>query len=64
MIFGKMDNHVPPAGRDLIRKELHDNGVLFSFYEFTFAQHAYVSFFSLIYFPILFGSVGVNAWWG
>ncbi|KAG0632837.1 Alpha/Beta hydrolase protein [Tuber brumale] len=42
MIFGKMDNHVPPAGRDLIRKELHEKGRLFSFYEITFAQHAFI----------------------
>lgn len=38
MIFGKMDNHVPPAGRDLIRKSLYESGVLFSFYEVAWAQ--------------------------
>lgn len=38
MIFGKMDNHVPPEGRDLIRKTLHDAGVTFSFYEPAWAQ--------------------------
>ncbi|KAK5798329.1 hypothetical protein VI817_004620 [Penicillium citrinum] len=38
MIFGKNDTHVPPEGRDLIRKTLHDKGVLFSFYEVAWAQ--------------------------
>lgn len=38
MIFGKMDNHVPPEGRDLIRKRLHEEGVRFSFYEVAWAQ--------------------------
>jgi carboxymethylenebutenolidase len=38
MIFGKMDNHVPPEGRDLIRKTLHEAGVTFSFYENASAQ--------------------------
>jgi len=42
MIFGKMDNHVPPAGRDLIRKTLHEAGVTFSFYEPAWAQHAFI----------------------
>lgn len=42
MIFGKMDNHVPPEGRDLIRKTLHDAGVNFSFYEPAWAQHAFI----------------------
>lgn len=37
-IFGKKDNHVPPSGRDLIRKSLHDKGVCFSFYEVAHAQ--------------------------
>lgn len=37
-IFGKKDNHVPPEGRDLIRKTLHENGVCFSFYEVAHAQ--------------------------
>ncbi|KNG87720.1 dienelactone hydrolase family protein [Aspergillus nomiae NRRL 13137] len=41
-IFGKNDNHVPPEGRDLIRKTLHDKGVLFSFYEVAWAQHAFI----------------------
>ena len=41
-IFGKKDNHVPPAGRDLIRKTLHDAGVCFSFYEVAHAQHAFI----------------------
>ena len=38
MIFGKKDNHVPPAGRDLIRRALHEKGVCFSFYEVAHAQ--------------------------
>ncbi|KAB8213459.1 Delta(24(24(1)))-sterol reductase [Aspergillus novoparasiticus] len=42
MIFGKNDNHVPPEGRDLIRKTLQDKGVLFSFYEVAWAQHAFI----------------------
>jgi len=37
-IFGKKDTHVPPAGRDLIRKTMHDAGVVFSFYEHSHAQ--------------------------
>ncbi|KAL1644221.1 hypothetical protein SLS58_004501 [Diplodia intermedia] len=42
MIFGKRDTHVPPAGRDLIRKTLHDAGVAFSFFEPAWAQHAFI----------------------
>ncbi|KAG9187903.1 putative carboxymethylenebutenolidase [Alternaria panax] len=42
MIFGKMDTHVPPEGRDLIRKTLHEAGVTFSFYEPAWAQHAFI----------------------
>ncbi|KAL9086770.1 MAG: hypothetical protein Q9159_003989 [Coniocarpon cinnabarinum] len=42
MIFGKKDNHVPPEGRDLIRKTLHERGVCFSFYEVSHAQHAFI----------------------
>ncbi|KAL8712867.1 MAG: hypothetical protein Q9220_003075 [cf. Caloplaca sp. 1 TL-2023] len=38
MIHGKADNHVPPEGRDLIRKTLHEKGVCFSFYEIAWAQ--------------------------
>ena len=41
-IFGKKDTHVPPEGRDLIRKTLHDAGVTFSFYEPAWAQHAFI----------------------
>lgn len=37
-IFGKKDNHVPPAGRDLIRRRLYEKGVCFSFYEVAHAQ--------------------------
>lgn len=42
MIFGKKDNHVPPEGRDLIRKTLRDVGVVHSFYEIAWAQHAFI----------------------
>ncbi|KAF2769047.1 alpha/beta-hydrolase [Teratosphaeria nubilosa] len=42
MIFGKKDTHVPPAGRDLIRKTLHEAGVTFSFWEVAWAQHAFI----------------------
>ncbi|KAF2863255.1 alpha/beta-hydrolase [Piedraia hortae CBS 480.64] len=42
MIFGKKDTHVPPAGRDLIRKALHEAGVIFSFYEPEWVQHAFI----------------------
>lgn len=42
MIFGKADTHVPPAGRDLIRKTLHEKGVNFSLYEIAGAQHAFI----------------------
>lgn len=41
-IFGKRDTHVPPAGRDLIRKTLHEFGVTFSFFEPAWAQHAFI----------------------
>jgi carboxymethylenebutenolidase len=40
MIFGKLDNHVPPEGRDLIRKTMHEAGACFSFYELSWSQHA------------------------
>ncbi|KAL9110930.1 MAG: hypothetical protein Q9227_004545 [Pyrenula ochraceoflavens] len=42
MIFGKRDNHVPPEGRDAIRKRLHEAGVEFSWYEIAGAQHAFI----------------------
>jgi len=42
MIFGKKDNHVPPEGRDLIRRTLHEKGITFSFYEVAWAQHAFI----------------------
>ncbi|KAL8398192.1 hypothetical protein RB596_005645 [Gaeumannomyces avenae] len=42
MIFGVKDTHVPDAGRDLIRAKLRDAGVVFSFYEFAWAQHAFI----------------------
>jgi carboxymethylenebutenolidase len=37
-IHGTLDNHVPPAGRDLIRKTLREKGVIFSWYEVAGAQ--------------------------
>ena len=48
MIFGKLDTHVPPEGRDLIRKTLHEAGVLFTFYEPTWAQREFPLFFVLL----------------
>ncbi|KAI6711132.1 hypothetical protein JHW43_006339, partial [Diplocarpon mali] len=42
VIHGTMDNHVPPAGRDLIRKTLREKGVVFSWYEVAGAQHAFI----------------------
>lgn len=33
-----LDNHVPPEGRDIIRKTLRDAGVTFSWYEVAWAQ--------------------------
>lgn len=42
MIFGTKDPHVPPEGRDLIRKSLRDNNVTFSMYEIANAQHAFI----------------------
>lgn len=41
-IFGKLDNHVPAPGRDAIRAALHDAGTRFGFYEFPWAQHAFI----------------------
>ncbi len=41
-IFGKRDNHVPPAGRDAIRQALVNANVTFSFYELAWAQHAFI----------------------
>ncbi|KAL8794047.1 MAG: hypothetical protein Q9195_003347 [Heterodermia aff. obscurata] len=42
MVFGKLDNHVSPEGRDLIRRRLHESGVVFSWYEVAGAQHAFI----------------------
>ncbi|SCU77413.1 LAME_0A01046g1_1 [Lachancea meyersii CBS 8951] len=42
LIFGTLDTHVPPEGRDLIRKELREHGVNFSFLEIHAAQHAFI----------------------
>jgi carboxymethylenebutenolidase len=42
LIFGIKDTHVPDAGRDLIRAKLRDAGVVFSFHEFAWAQHAFI----------------------
>ncbi|EFQ29978.1 dienelactone hydrolase [Colletotrichum graminicola] len=42
MIFGCKDTHVPPEGRDLIRAKLREAGVVAGFYEFPWAQHAFI----------------------
>jgi len=42
MIFGIKDTHVPDAGRDLIRAKMREAGVVFSWYEFAWAQHAFI----------------------
>ncbi|KAK2038628.1 dienelactone hydrolase [Colletotrichum somersetense] len=42
MIFGCKDTHVPPEGRDLIRAKLREAGVAAGFYEFPWAQHAFI----------------------
>ncbi|EPE33068.1 alpha/beta-Hydrolase [Glarea lozoyensis ATCC 20868] len=42
MIHGTLDNHVPPEGRDLIRKTLREKGIIFSWYEPAGAQHAFI----------------------
>ena len=41
MIFGKKDSHVPPEGRDLIRKTMHEKGLVFSWYEVAWAQREF-----------------------
>ena len=35
---------MPPAGRDLIRRVMHEKGVCFSFYEVAHAQRKYLFF--------------------
>lgn len=42
MIFGIKDTHVPDAGRDLIRHKMRAAGVVFSWHEFAWAQHAFI----------------------
>jgi dienelactone hydrolase len=42
LIFGKKDNHVPPEGRDLIRKTLHEAGATFGWYEVAWAQREFL----------------------
>ncbi|PSS25050.1 hypothetical protein M430DRAFT_114427 [Amorphotheca resinae ATCC 22711] len=42
MIHGVRDTHVPPEGRDVIRKSLRDAGVVFSWFEVAWAQHAFI----------------------
>lgn len=42
MIFGIKDTHVPDAGRDLIRLKMREAGVVFSWHEFAWAQHAFI----------------------
>ena len=43
LIHGTLDNHVPPEGRDLIRKTLRDSGNIFSWYEPAGAQRTFFS---------------------
>jgi len=40
-IFGRQDPHVPPEGRVVIHKALHESGVLFSWHEVN-AEHAFM----------------------
>ncbi|KAI1461163.1 alpha/beta-hydrolase [Annulohypoxylon moriforme] len=42
MIFGIKDTHVPDDGRDLIRQKMRSAGTVFSWYEFAWAQHAFI----------------------
>jgi len=42
MIFGCKDTHVPEEGRDLIRRRLREKGVVYSWYEVAWAQHAFI----------------------
>lgn len=42
MIFGVKDTHVPDTGRDLIRAKMREAGVVASFHEFAWAQHAFI----------------------
>ena len=42
LIFGIRDTHVPDSGRDLIRAKLREAGVVFSWHEFAWAQHAFI----------------------
>jgi carboxymethylenebutenolidase len=42
MIFGVKDTHVSAPGRDLIRAKLREANVVTSFYEFAWAQHAFI----------------------
>lgn len=42
MIFGLKDTHVPDAGRDLVRLKMREAGVVFSWHEFAWAQHAFI----------------------
>ncbi|CCD24981.1 carboxymethylenebutenolidase NDAI_0E01650 [Naumovozyma dairenensis CBS 421] len=42
LIFGTLDTHVSPEGRDLIRQTLRDRSVNFTFLEVLDAQHAFI----------------------
>lgn len=42
LFFGKLDNHVPPAGRQTIRDALDKEGIVYGMYEFPWAQHAFI----------------------
>ncbi|HVS32547.1 MAG TPA: dienelactone hydrolase family protein [Thermoanaerobaculia bacterium] len=41
MIFGRQDPHVPPEGREVIYRALHQSGVLFTWHELN-TQHAFM----------------------
>lgn len=40
---------MPPEGRDLIRKKLHEAGICYSFFEAAWAQRKYLSSTSTLY---------------
>lgn len=42
LIFGTLDTHVPPEGRDLIRTTLRSKNARFTFLELLDAQHAFI----------------------
>jgi carboxymethylenebutenolidase len=52
MIHGVRDTHVPPEGRDVIRKSLRDAGVVFSWFEVAWAQRMFFFFFFFFSSPL------------